>query len=242
MKTFLFILIVIISGAAAGLIHGGMNLVFVEPSLDQAIGIENQTLFATGEAEDNSEFWIEYNGYRTWQKSGQVFAGGILGISIGALFGIVFALSRNTLPGKTDLKKALVLAGVMWMVIYFIPFLKYPANPPTVGDPETVVLRGVLYLTFIAISGFGAVGFYKLSQKLKTRKFITAAGYAAFIGIVFVAMPENPDPITAPMDLVDHFRMMSVFTVSLYWLSLGLILGSLWNHYKPHKEISPSFN
>jgi len=203
-----------------------MNLVFVEPSLDQAIGIENQNLFATGEAEDNSEFWIEYDGYITWQKSGQVFAGGILGISIGALFGIVFVLSRNTLPEKTDLKKALVLAGVMWIVIYFIPFLKYPANPPTVGDPETVVLRGVLYLTFIAISGFGAIGFYKLSQKLKTRKFIAAAGYIAFIGIIFVAMPENPDRITT-MDLVDHFRMMSAFTVSLYWLSLGLILGSM---------------
>ncbi|MEK6865400.1 MAG: CbtA family protein, partial [Thermoproteota archaeon] len=115
MKTFLFILIVIASGAAAGLIHGGANLVFVEPSLDQAIGIENQHLFASGEEKDTPEFWIKYDGYRTWQKSGQVLAGGILGISIGALFGIVFALSRNSLPGKTDIKKALVLAGIMWL-------------------------------------------------------------------------------------------------------------------------------
>jgi len=241
MKTFLFIIIVISSGAVAGLIHGSMNLVFVEPSLDQAIEIENQNLFATGEAKDTPEFWIEYDGYRTWQKSGQVLAGVILGISIGALFGIVFALSRNSLPGQTDFKKALVLAGVMWLTVYFIPFLKYPANPPTVGDPDTIVLRGILYLIFIAISGFGAVGFYKLSQKLKTRKFISIIGYAAFIGIIFVAMPENPDQITAPMDLVNNFRIMSAFTVSLYWLSLGIILGSLWHHYKPHKEI-PSFN
>ncbi len=242
MKTFLFIVIVIVSGAAAGIIHGGMNLVFVEPSLDQAIGIENQHLFATGEAEDNSEFWVEYDDYRTWQKTGQVIAGGILGVSIGSLFGIIFTFSRNTLPGKTDLKKALILAGIMWLVVYFIPFLKYPANPPTVGDPETVVLRGILYLSFIAISGFGALGFYKLSKKLKTKKFIAVAGYAAFIGIMFTVMPENPDNITAPMDLVDHFRTMSAFTVSIYWLSLGLILGSLWSHYKPHKEIPPSFN
>ncbi len=242
MKTFLFILIVIASGTAAGLIHGGANLVFVEPYLDQAIGIENQHLFTSGEEKDTPEFRAQYDDYRTWQKSGQVFAGGILGISIGSLFGIVFALSRNSLPGKTDIKKALVLAGIMWLIIYFIPFLKYPANPPTVGDPETVVLRGILYLTFIALSGFGAVGFYKLSQKLKTKKLIAVAGYAAFIGIIFVAMPENPDRITAPMDLVDHFRIMSAFTVSLYWLSLGLILGSLWTRYKPHKEITPSFN
>lgn len=242
MKTLLFILLVISSGAAAGLIHGSANLVFVEPSLDQAIGIENQNLFATGEAKDTPEFWIEYDGYRTWQKSGQVLAGVILGISIGSLFGIIFALSRNSLPWKTDLKKSLLLAGIMWLTIYLIPFLKYPANPPTVGDPETVVLRGILYLTFIAISGFGAVGFYKLSQKLKTKKLVAVAGYAAFIGIVFVVMPENPDQITAPMDLVNTFRIMSAFTVSLYWLSLGLILGSLWHHYKPHKEIPQSFN
>lgn len=242
MKTLLFILIVLSSGAAAGLIHGSVNLVFVEPILDQAIGIENQNMFASGEEKDTPDFWIKYDGYRAWQKSGQVFAGGILGISIGALFGIVFALSRNSLPGKTDFKKSLVLAGIMWCVIFFIPFLKYPANPPTVGDPDTVVLRGILYLTFIAISGFGAVGFYKLSQKLKTKKFIAIAGYAAFIGMIFVVMPENPDKITAPVDLVEHFRITSALTVSLYWIMLGLILGSLWSHYKPHKEITPSFN
>jgi hypothetical protein len=223
MKTLLFILIVISSGAAAGLIHGSVNLVFVEPILDQAIGIENQNLFASGEEKNTPDFWIKYDGYRAWQKSGLVFAGGILGISVGALFGIVFA-------------------GIMWCTIFFIPFLKYPANPPTVGDPDTVVLRGILYLTFIAISGFGAVGFYKLSQKLKTKKFIAIAGYAAFIGMMFVVMPENPDKITAPVDLLEHFRITSAFTVSLYWIMLGLILGSLWSHYKPHKEITPSFN
>ena len=238
MKTFLFILIVIASGVSAGLILGGANLVFVEPYLDQATGIENQHLFASGEEKDTPEFQIKYEGYRTWQKSGQMLAGGILGISFGSLFGIIFALSRNSLPGKTDIKKALVLAGIMWLTIYFIPFLKYPANPPTVGDPETVVLRGILYLSFIAISGFGAVGFYKLSQKLKTKKLITIAGYAAFIVIAFIVMPENPDQITTPMDLVNHFRIMSALTMSLFWLSLGLVLGSLWMHFKPHKEIT----
>ncbi|MFB5605450.1 MAG: CbtA family protein, partial [Nitrosarchaeum sp.] len=127
MKTSLFLFIVILSGAAAGVIHGSANLILVEPSLDKAIGIENQHLFATGEAKDTPEFWIEYEGYRTWQKSGQVLAGTILGVSIGSLFGIVFALSRNSLPGKSDLMKSMILTGLMWMSIYFIPFLKYPA-------------------------------------------------------------------------------------------------------------------
>lgn len=226
------------SGVLAGLILGGANLVFVEPSLDQAIGIENQHLFATGEEKDTPEFQTKYEGYRTWQKTGQILAGGILGISLGSLFGIVFALSRNSLPGKTDIRKSLILAGIMWLTVYFIPFLKYPANPPTVGDPETIVLREILYLTFIAISGFGALGFYKLSKNLKTKKFIAVVGYVIVILMAFVIMPDNPDQITTSMDLVDHFRIMSAFTVSIYWLSLGIILGTLWNYYKPHKEVA----
>jgi predicted cobalt transporter CbtA len=165
-----------------------------------------------------------------------------LGTSIGALFGIVFALSRNSLPGNNNIKKALILAGIMWAVFYFIPFLKYPANPPTVGEAETVVLRAILYLSFIAISGFAAVGFYKLSKIFKgNRKFVALIGYVVFISTVFVIMPENPDEITAPMDLVNEFRIVSVLAVSTFWITIGLILGLLWNRFKPNKEVS-SFN
>ncbi|MDH3618602.1 MAG: CbtA family protein [Nitrosopumilus sp.] len=242
MKTSIFLIIVLVSGALAGLVWGSANLVLVEPYLDEAIGIENQNLFASGEEDDTLEFWIEYEGYRAWQKSGQLLAGVILGTSIGALFGIVFSLSRNSIPGDNNIKKALVLAGIMWFTIYFIPFLKYPANPPTVGESETVVLRAVLYISFIAISGFAAVGFYKLSKLFKgNKKLVALIGYAVFISAVFVVMPENPDEVTAPMDLVNGFRFMSVLAVSTYWIAVGLILGILWNRFKSNKEV-PSFN
>ena len=243
MKTFLFIVIVLISGAFAGLIHGTVNFAIVEPYLDQAIGIENQNLFATGEEKDTPEFWVEYEGYRIWQKSGQILAGVILGTSIGALFGIVFALSRNSLPGNNDVKKALVLAGIMWFTMFVIPFLKYPANPPTVGDPETVVLRSILYLSFITISGFGVVGFYKLSQKFQNkRKLVPIIGYGIFISVVFFVMPENPDEITAPIDWVNEFRIMSFLGVTSFWVSIGVILGFFWNRFSPNKETTQSYN
>ena len=243
MKTAVFLIIVLISGALAGFVHGTVNFAIVEPYLDQAIGIENQNLFASGEAEDTPQFWAEYEGYRIWQKSGQVLAGVILGTSIGALFGLVFAFARNSLPGNNDIKKALVLAGIMWFTMYLIPFLKYPTNPPTVGDSETVVLRAILYLSFIAISGFGALGFYKLSTKFENKKkIIPLVGYALFISVAFFVMPENPDEITAPMDLVNEFRMMSVLGVTSFWISVGVFLGLFWNRLKPHQETTPSFN
>ena len=225
MKTGLFIIIVLISGCFAGLVHGGLNLILVEPYLDQAISIENQTLFATGEEEDTTSFWVEYNSYRVWQKGGQVLAGAILGTSIAALVGIVFLFVRKSLPEGNNVKKTLILSGLMWFTIFVIPFLKYPANPPTVGDAETVVMRGILFVSFIAISGLGAVAFYQVYKKLQNKKFLAFVGYAVFIGVAFFLMPENPDEITAPMDLVEGFRGASFVAVSVYWLTLGLILG-----------------
>ena len=228
-----FIAIVLVSGVVAGTIHGAVNLVIVEPYLDKAIGIEKQNLFASGEAEDTPQFWVEYNSYRDWQKSGQLLAGGILGMSIGALFGIVFAYSRNSLPKGHTVKKTFVLAAIMWFTIFLIPFLKYPANPPTVGDADTVVLRQILYLLFIAISGFSAVGFFVLYKKLQNKKKGFAfIGYAVFITAVFFIMPPSPDEVTAPMDLVNGFRTMSVVAVSTFWVAEAIILGALWQKYK----------
>jgi len=243
MKTGHFIGIVLLAGCFAGIIHGAANLAIVEPYLDEAIGIENQNLFASGEEKDTPQFWVEYSAYRDWQKGGQVLAGAILGTSIGALFGIVFAYSRKILPGQHNVKKALVLAGIMWLTIYLIPFLKYPANPPTIGDPETVVLRSVLYLVFIAISGFSVIGFYQLSKKFQERKKLVAViGYAAFMITMFVVMPPNPDEITAPMELVNGFRVMSIVTVSVFWLALGIILGLFWQKIQPDKPIQTQTN
>lgn len=238
MKTILFISIVLISGCFAGTIHGLVNLAIVEPYLDESIEIENQNLFALGEEENTARFQAEYESYRIWQKEGQVLAGAILGTSIGALFGIVFALSKEILPGNHHVKKALVLSGVMWLTLYLIPFLKYPANPPTVGDAETVVLRAILYLSFITISGFGAVGFYQLYKRLqKGKRIISIIGYAAFIGSVFFLMPDNPDEITAPMEIVNGFRIMSVLATTVFWIAVAVILGAFWQKYNPDKHI-----
>ena len=241
MRTIVFISIVLISGALAGLVHGTINFAIVEPYLDQAIGLENESLFASGEAEDTLEFWAEYESYRIWQKSGQVLAGVILGLAMGSLFGIVFALSKNSLPGKNDISKAVILSGIMWTVLYLIPFLKYPANPPTVGDAETVLLRMILYVSFIIISGVTVVAFYKLSKKLNNnKKYLALVGYTGFMVLIFVAMPDNPDEITAPMNLVNEFRFVSVLGVSSFWGCVGIILGFFWKKFDKNPRLEHS--
>ena len=239
MKTIVFISIVLVSGALAGLVHGTINFTIVEPYLDQAIGLENESLFASGEAEDTLEFWAEYESYRIWQKSGQVLAGVILGLAMGSLFGIVFALSRNSLPGKNDVSKSIILSGLMWLTLYLIPFLKYPANPPTVGDGETVVLRMVLYVSFIIISGIGVVVFYKISKKLQNnKKYFAIIGYTGLMIVAFIVMPDNPDEITAPMNLVNEFRFVSVLGVSSFWITVGILLGLFWKKFDSPNQYS----
>jgi hypothetical protein len=76
--------------------------------------------------------------------------------SYGALFGIVFAYSRESIPGSSNKKKALILAGIMLVVLYLVPGLKYPANPPAVGDPETIGVRQSMYVAYLCISGLCA--------------------------------------------------------------------------------------
>jgi hypothetical protein len=237
MRSARFIAIVLVSGFSGGIIFGFINFVTTEPFLDAAIELENRALFESGEEKDSPQFRAEYNSYRYWQKSGMVLAGGLFGMAVGSLFGIVFALSKNVLPGKHEIQKTLFLVGLMWFTVFLIPFLKYPANPPTVGDPETVVLRSILYLSFIAISGLGAVGFYQSYKRLQSKKIGAFIGYAIFISIVFVLMPPNPDEVTASMDLVNGFRTMSAFSVSALWLIDALILGILWHKFQPDARI-----
>ena len=234
MKTGIFVLIVLLSGCFAGTIYGTLNLIIVEPYLDDAINIENQNLFSSGEEIDGPQFWVEYYEYRSWQKGGQILAGAILGTSIGSLFGIVYALSKKSLPSRNNIGKTLILAGLMWFTLFVIPFLKYPANPPTVGDGETVVLRGILYLTLIAISGFLAIGFYQIFKRLKAKnRILPIIGYGVLMSMVFFVMPENPDEISTSMELVNGFRAVAFLTGTVFWFTLALFLGVFWQKTNP---------
>jgi predicted cobalt transporter CbtA len=240
LKAITFVIITLLSGAIAGTILGIINQVLVEPYIDRAISIETQNAIKGGEVIDP----FELREYRIWQKGGEIVAGTILGLSVGALFGIVFIYGRNLLlpNSNSNIRKALVLAGIMWFVLFLVPALKYPSNPPAVGDPETIYYRESLYIGLLAISGFAALGLALLYRKLgiiaenkRNRIIVIPLIYAAIIVGAFIILPPNPDEITAPMDLVQGFRIASAFTMSVFWGLLGLTLGAFWDKLKPHE-------
>jgi predicted cobalt transporter CbtA len=235
MKAITFIAITLLAGAIAGTILGAINQVVVEPYVDHAVELEMRNTAQSGQVINPAEFAA----YRFWQKGGEIIAGTILGLSIGSLYGIVFAYTRGSISGtNNNKKKALIVAGIMWLVLFLMPALKYPPNPPAVGNPETIYYRQSLYVAFLAISGFSALGLAFLYRKMmvassnNTKKkaiIIPSAVYAAIMAGAYLAMPANPDPINAPIDLVIGFRITSAITISMFWAVLGVIFGALWD-------------
>ena len=244
MKAITFIAITLLAGAIAGTILGILNQGIVEPYIEQAIALENEKAAASEEGEIINP--VEFNNYRYWQRGGEIAAGTILGTSIAALLGIVFAYSRKSIPGSSNKKKALILAGIMWFVLFLVPALKYPANPPAVGDPETIYYRQTLYLAYLAISGFSALGvalmYRSMTEAIQSQKdvrmliVLPVVIYAVIMITAYLAMPPNPDAINAPMDLVTGFRIASGSTMSVFWGLVGIILGAFWDKTKPNER------
>lgn len=136
MKT-LIIAITLFSGAIAGTLLGLINQVVVEPFIDKAIAIQTQRAIDAGENIDP----LQQLHYRVWQKAGEVVASTIYGISLSALYGIVFVYSRNSLPGSNDKKKALVLTGIMFGALFLIPTLKLSSQSTCRWKPRYNILQ-----------------------------------------------------------------------------------------------------
>ena len=229
MKALTLVGITLSSGVIAGIILALLNLGIVEPTIDKAIALEVQKQVSSGENVNMSEL-IDY---RYWQKAGAFAGGAIYGAGLASLFGVVFVFARNSLPGKTNKQKAIFLAGIMWFVLFLMVALKYPANPPAVGDPETIYYREILYVAYIMISGFAALGMAVIWIKtnMNSKRIIIPLIYAAIMVTAFVVMPSNPDKIEISMDLIQTFRILSAMTIGVFWGVLGITFGSLWDKF-----------
>lgn len=229
MKALTLVGITLSSGVIAGIILALLNLGIVEPTIDKAIALEVQKQVSSGENVNMSEL-IDY---RYWQKAGAFAGGAIYGAGLASLFGVIFVFARNKLPGKNNKQKAIVLAGIMWFVLFLMVALKYPANPPAVGDPETIYYREMLYVAYIMISGFAALGLAVIwiRTNMNSKRIIIPLIYGAIMVTAFVVMPSNPDKIEISMDLIQTFRILSAITIGVFWAILGIIFGSLWDKF-----------
>jgi len=98
--------------------------------------------------------------------------------------------------------------GAAFIAVYVVPFAKYPANPPSVGNPETIGYRTELYFGMIAIAIVAMIASINLGRAFARRWGnwnASLAGGLMFVGLVGVAyslMPtinELPDAFPAAL-------------------------------------------
>ncbi|WP_045835315.1 CbtA family protein [Hyphomicrobium sp. 99] len=219
-----------IAGLIASLLAFGFAKIIGEPQVDRAIAFEEAAHTpAPGEAEEPELV------SRDVQASVGLLTGvALYGTALGGLFALAYAFISGRLLHLPPRSTALVIAAVGFLVLYLVPYLKYPANPPAVGQGETISYRTELYFGMIVFSlfalaiaiSFGRQAFDTLGGW--TASIVGAAVYLVLVVIAAYALPViNEVPEKFPADLLWNFRIASLGTQFILWAAIGLLFGWL---------------
>ncbi|MFD3746716.1 CbtA family protein [Nocardia sp. NPDC058633] len=227
----------LLAGLIAGLLAATVGYFVGEPQVDAAIAIEEAAAAPAEHGHDAAQSQGHSHGdeealvSRSGQKAGQFLALGLAGMAFGALFASAVNVARRftTLSGPHLSLTAAVLA---WAAIVVVPFFKYPANPPAVGDPETINDRTWLWvaavvLGLLAVSA--AVAAYRALAASDTLRLIAGVGALVVVTTVgYVLLPGvNEVADDFPATLLWNFRVASLAQTTTLWVSLGLAFAAL---------------
>jgi predicted cobalt transporter CbtA len=214
----------LLAGLVAALLTAGIHFVVTEPVIEQAISLEEIHNQAMGMPEEDPVV------SRDVQRGGLFLGVLIYGLTFALLLGGVFYLAQRRLPGDTLWMRGIVLCALAYWSLSLLPFLKYPANPPAVGDPETITYRQSLYLGMLLLNVLGAA----LAIWLGSRRgwLVGGIALAVYSVVVYLALPGNPDAVTIPEDLLMAFRGRSLLGLTLFWGLVAAIFGHLLNRYE----------
>lgn len=235
-------------GLAAGLLTFMFAEVFGEPQVDRAIAFEEQSAAAepapiladATTSADGHTHMVEGGGVEglvSRRVQGTIgLATGVLvhGAAMGGLFALVFAFAYGRLGDLGPRGTAAMLAALGFVVIFLVPAVKYPPNPPAVGDPDTIGLRSGLFLLMILFSLMATAASMLLRPRLVARwgswngTLLTGALFLALITVVQLVMPTiNEVPDAFPAVVLWHFRTATLSMQLVMWASLGLLFGSV---------------
>ena len=215
-------------GALAG-VAGGAALALVlllagEETIGRAIDLESRANPGGGD-----EMFS-----RGAQQAGGAVAGLIWGLCLGAVFAVGYYVLRRHLSTRSDWRAAVTLAGIGFVTLNLVPFLKYPGNPPGVGDSDTIGRRTTLYLLMLSWSVVSTAGAWRAARWLDSRGWpdhlrlpAVVALYAALAVVGFAALPGSPDVVGAPATLVWRFRLESLAGTATFWAVAGTVFGWL---------------
>jgi hypothetical protein len=184
----------LLAGAAGGVLAFVFARILAEPLIQQAIDYQEGRAHAAGEAHDHEVF------SRTIQENlGIGLALILFGIAMGALFAVAYAICVGRVGRVRARSLALLVAGAAFTAFFLVPFLKYPSNPPAVGNDATIGLRSSLYLVLTGASVVLLILATWLGRRLQPRfgtwnAVLLATGvYVVAIAVLFVLLPDLGD-------------------------------------------------
>ena len=141
------------------------------------------------------------------RTAGLLTATCVYGLALGGLFALVFAAVQGRVSRLRPSATAGLLALAGYTIVFAVPFLKYPANPPGVGDPDTIGRRTALYLAMIAVSILAAIIAYRVGRALG-RPLAALAVYLVLVVAAALVLPGVHEvPKGFPADTLWHFRL-----------------------------------
>lgn len=242
----------LIAGLLAGLAAFAVAYLVGEPQVQTAIELEeaaaapapnpteaNQAAMISpavfhshdgGEAHDEEGTTVSRHNQRTWG----LLTGNLgVGVALGGLVGLVSAAVVGRLGRWTPGQSTAFVAAAGFVAVSLVPFLKYPANPPAVGNGETIGDRTSLYFIFLLVSIVAAVAATALAQRLWRERgtYVAVLGgigaYLLVVVVVGVLMPTVNEIGTFPGDVLWYFRRASIMTLATMWAVIGVALTGL---------------
>ena len=190
-----------LSGAVAGMLALVFSRIFAEPQIARAINYESARDAAQALLDKAAGVSPEPGGpdifTRTVQANVGIGVGMILfGAAMGALFAVVYTVCLGRVGNIRPRTLAMLVAAGGFLGMYLVPFLKYPANPPSIGHPDTIRERGALYLLMVVVSIVGLVLAVQLGQRLSSRfgnwnaSLVAGTAFIVVLAVVMLLLPS----------------------------------------------------
>lgn len=225
-------------GVLAALLVFTFGKFFGEPQVDRAISFETALDQAKAKAEQAKGIHVQEEPglvSRPVQAGWGLFTGVVVyATAFGGLFALGFAAVHRRAVDLSPRATSALLATVGFVSVYVIPNLKCPANPPSVGEPETIGYRTALYFSMLALSVAAMVLACILRKRLAVRHGEWTAALTAIavyliamivVGSILPAVNEVPEAF--PAAVLCRFRVASFGMQLTMWTTLGLAFGVL---------------
>ncbi|MFM9608443.1 CbtA family protein [Streptomyces niveiscabiei] len=216
-----------LAGLAAGVLALIVAYVLGEPSVDRAIGFEEAHSHEHGHE-------VELVSRSLQSTAGLATGVLVYGVAFGGIAALAYCFALGRVGRFSPRATALLLAGCALVAVYVVPFLKYPANPPAVGDGDTIGKRTTLYFLMLVLSVLLAVAATLLGKRLAPglgnwwATVVAVGAFVAAIGVAYVFLPSvNEVPADFPATVLWRFRLSALAIQATLWTGFGLAFGEL---------------